>query len=60
MDLYVGLDAYPTTSSYTAASRNAGTGESVSIAAPATGRWYYIMLKGEPSFSGVTLSATYD
>ncbi|QYF95164.1 M9 family metallopeptidase [Massilia sp. PAMC28688] len=60
VDLYVGLDRYPSTASYTAASRNAGNGESVSIPAPASGRWYYIMLKGEPGFSGVSLSATYD
>lgn len=60
VDLYVKLDGYPTTTSYTAASRNAGNGESVSLAAPVSGRWYYIMLKGEPGFAGVTLSATYD
>jgi microbial collagenase len=60
VDLYVALDRYPTTTSYTAASVNVGNQESISIAAPATGRWYYIMLKAKQSFQGVTLNATYD
>lgn len=60
VDLYVAADRYPTTTSYDVASVNAGNQESVSIATPATGRWYYIVLKGKPSFSGVTLNATYD
>ena len=60
VDLYVALDRYPTTASYTAASAITGNSESVSIAAPASGRWYYVMLKARQPFSGVTLSATYD
>lgn len=60
VDLYVALDRYPTTTSYDAASTNAGNQESVSIAAPASGRWYYVVLKAKQSFAGVTLSATYD
>lgn len=60
VDLYVALDAYPSTSSYTAASAGIGNQESVSITAPASGRWYYIMLKAKQPFSGVSLSATYD
>ena len=60
VDLYVALDRYPTTTSYDAASVNVGNNESVSLAAPVSGRWYYIMLKAKSSFSGVSLSATYD
>ncbi|MES2318713.1 MAG: collagenase [Pseudomonadota bacterium] len=60
VDLYAALDRYPTTTSYTAASSKVGNQESVSIAAPVSGRWYYIMLKARQSFAGVTLSATYD
>ncbi len=60
VELYVRLDAYPTTSFYTAASRNVGNAESVSIAAPASGRWYYVMLQAKAPFAGVSLSATYD
>ena len=59
-DLYVKLDGYPSISSFTASSANAGNGESVSLAAPASGRWYYIVLKAKTPFSGVTLSATYE
>ncbi len=60
VDLYVAADRYPTTSSYDAASANVGNSESVSIAAPLSGRWYYIVLKAKQGFSGVTLGATYD
>ena len=59
-DLYVRIDGYPSQSWYTAASGNVGNAESISIAAPASGRWYYVMLKAKQPFSGVTLSATYD
>lgn len=60
VDLLVKLDGYPTASSYTAGSFNVGNNESVSIAAPAANRWYYIVLKAKQPFSGVTLNATYD
>lgn len=60
VDLYVALDRYPTTAAYDGASTNTGNQESIGIAAPATGRWYYVVLKAKQSFSGVTLSATYD
>ncbi len=59
-DLYVRIDGYPSQSWYTAASGNVGNAESISIAAPVSGRWYYVMLKAKQPFSGVTLSATYD
>jgi microbial collagenase len=60
VDMYMGLDFYPTTTSYTYASRNGGNAESISIPGPVANRWYYITLKGAPSFTGVTISATYD
>ncbi|RSZ59188.1 collagenase [Massilia atriviolacea] len=60
VDLYVARGRYPSTTSYDAASSTAGTSESIGIAAPASGQWYYIMLKAKPSYSGVTISATYD
>ncbi|MES2320960.1 MAG: collagenase [Pseudomonadota bacterium] len=56
VELYVKLDAYPTPASYTAASRNPGNAESVSIVAPASGRWYYVMLTAKQPFAGVNLS----
>jgi microbial collagenase len=60
MDLYVGQGYYPSPSSYTAASGNVGNNESISIATPVTGQWYYIVLKAKTPFSGVVLNATYD
>ena len=60
VDLYVALDRYASPSWYDAASVNAGNNESVSLTAPATGRWYYITLKAKQPFSGVSLNATYD
>jgi microbial collagenase len=60
VDLYVALDHYPTTTWYDQASASVGNAESVSIAAPASGRWYYVVLKAKQPFSGVTLYATYD
>jgi microbial collagenase len=60
VDLYVGQNFYPTTTSYTGASTNTGNSESISIAAPVSGQWYYIVLKAKQAFSGVTLNATYD
>lgn len=59
-DLYVGLDRYPTTSSYDYASAQTGNTDSVSIASPQSGKWYYIMLKARSAFSGVNINATYD
>jgi microbial collagenase len=59
-DLYVALDRYASVSSYDAASFTSGNRESVSIASPVAGHWYYIVLKAQQPFSGLTLSATYD
>ncbi|MDC8759077.1 M9 family metallopeptidase [Janthinobacterium fluminis] len=60
VDMYVALDRYPSASNYDAASATPGNRESVGIAAPASGRWYYILLKAKQPFSGVSVSATYD
>ena len=60
MDLYVKKGAYPTTTSYDAASLNLGNSESVSFATPTSNVWYYIVLKAKQPFSGVTLNASYE
>lgn len=60
VDLYVKKGAYPTTTAYDAASLKAGNDESVFLATPTSGQWYYIVLRAKQPFSGVTLSATYE
>ena len=60
VDLYVALDRYPSVASYDMVSATQGNAESVSIASPVAGHWYYVMLKAKTAFSGVTVSATYD
>ncbi|MBA5605646.1 collagenase [Duganella sp. FT3S] len=60
VDLYVALDRYPTPTSYDMASAGAGNAESVTLASPVSGHWYYILLRARQPFSGVSLSATYD
>lgn len=60
VDLWLAPDTYPSTTSGDPRSTNVGNNESISIAAPVTGRWYYIMLKAKKAFSGVTLSASYE
>ncbi|MFC5475756.1 M9 family metallopeptidase [Paraherbaspirillum soli] len=60
VDMYVALDRYPSTTSYDAASANAGNRESIALTSPAASRWYYILLNAKQPFSGVSLSATYD
>ncbi|MBI3228954.1 MAG: collagenase, partial [Burkholderiales bacterium] len=60
VDLWVAAEHYPSTTSGDPRSTNVGNNESVSIATPVTGRWYYIMLQAKKPFSGVTLSATYE
>ncbi|MDC8759076.1 M9 family metallopeptidase [Janthinobacterium fluminis] len=60
VDMYLALDRYPSTSNYDAASATPGNRESVGIAAPVSGRWYYILLKAKQPFSGVNVSASYD
>ncbi|MES2129074.1 MAG: collagenase [Pseudomonadota bacterium] len=60
MNLYEALDRYPTTSSYDAASTATGNTEAISIAAPVSGHWYYLVLEAKQAFSGVSVGVTYD
>ncbi|QEL55946.1 M9 family metallopeptidase [Chromobacterium paludis] len=60
VDLYVAKDRYPTPSSYDFASARAGNEESVSIAAPQSGHWYYLTLQAKQPFSNVSISASYE
>jgi microbial collagenase len=58
-DMYVSVDGYPTTSSYGYSSVTTGNNESISIASPVAGHWYYIMLNARQAFSNVTINASY-
>ncbi|PHV08206.1 collagenase [Janthinobacterium sp. BJB412] len=60
VDMYVALERYPSATSYDLSSVHAGNAESVAIAAPAVGRWYYITLQARQPFSGVSVRASYD
>jgi microbial collagenase len=59
-NLFVAKGRYPTPTSYDFASKKAGNNESISIASPIGGNWYYITLNAKTAFSGVTLNATYE
>jgi microbial collagenase len=59
VDLYVAKGYYPGTGSYDFASTNSGNSESVRIASPTSGQWYYITLRAKQAFSGVSLNASY-
>lgn len=58
-DLYVRFGSAPTTSSYDCRPYVNGNNENCDFASPSEGR-YYIMLRGYSSFSGVSLSVSYD
>jgi vibriolysin len=58
-DLYVRFGAKPTTSSYDYRPYLNGNAESVSVASPSAGTWY-VMIRAYSTFSGVTLTASYD
>lgn len=60
MDMYLAAGYYPNEGRYDQASRNTGNNEAIDIAAPQTGRWYYLTLKAKQAFSGVSVSASYD
>jgi microbial collagenase len=59
-DLYVAKDRYPTTTSYDLKSATPGNNESVSLASPVAGHWYYIVLQAQQPFSGVAINASYE
>ena len=58
-DLYVATGSEPTTTSYDCRPYLNGNIESCAFEAPEPGE-YHIMLRGYRSFSGVTLTLTYD
>ena len=58
-DLYVKFGSAPTTGSYDCRPYRNGNNETCSFSAPSTGR-YYVMLRGYTTFSGVSLTASYD
>ncbi len=60
VDLYVAKDRYPTTGSYDFSSASAGNEESVAIAAPQGGHWYYLTLQAKQPFANITVSASYE
>jgi microbial collagenase len=59
-NLFVAKGRYPGKTSFDFASQNVGNTESVSIASPVGGNWYYITLNAKTTFSGVSLNATYE
>lgn len=58
VDLYVRRGAQPTTSDYDCRPWRSGNNESCSFTSPQSGTWY-VMLRGYSSFSGVTLTGSY-
>lgn len=59
-DLYVRFGQWPTESAWDYRPYQTGNAETVSISAPQTGGYYYIMLKAYEPFTGVKLLATHD
>jgi hypothetical protein len=57
-DMYIKRGAKPTESDWDYRPIDLGNEESISIANPQAGRWY-ILLKGDSAYSGVTLEADY-
>ena len=57
-DLYVRYGSMPTTSAYDCRPYKNGNSESCSFASPATGDWF-VMLRAYASYSGVTLTGSY-
>lgn len=60
VDLYAGFNRYPTTTVFDASSIHTGNNESITVAAPPTKQWIYIMMQAKQPFSGVSINATYD
>ncbi|MGC0154930.1 collagenase [Chromobacterium vaccinii] len=60
VDLYVAMDRYPSSASFDYSSAKAGNEESVAVAAPQAGHWYYLTLQARQPYANVTLSASYD
>lgn len=60
VDLYLKKGAYPTSTSFDLSSAKTGNNEEVNLASPVANSWYYVTIKAKTSFSGITLSATYE
>ena len=58
-NLFVKAGGWPSTSDYHWASTNTGNAESVSVASPNGGQWFYITLNAASAFSGVNISASF-
>src|SRR5690606_28918258 len=58
-DLYVRRGSPPTTSQWDCRPYRTGNNESCSFSSPASGTWH-VMVRGYTSFSGVTLTASYN
>ncbi len=58
-DLYVRYGSTPTTSQYDYRPYRNGNNETVTVASPEGGEWF-LMIRAYQSFSGVTLSASYE
>lgn len=57
-DLYVRFGAKPTSSTYDYRPYESGNAETVTVASPSAGTWY-VMLRAYSTFSGVTLTGSY-
>lgn len=60
VNLYLAADRYPSPTSGDLSSATKGNNESISIAKPVSGHWYYVTLDAKKPFANVILSATYD
>lgn len=60
VDLYLAGGRYPSPADYDLASTAGGSRQSVSLAAPAGGQWFYVTLRARSPFAGVTLAASFD
>ncbi|QGX39992.1 lytic polysaccharide monooxygenase [Permianibacter aggregans] len=59
VDLYLSSVNWPTPSSYQWRSNNAGNAESLSLATPEGGRWYYLNLLAVAPYAGVSVQASW-
>lgn len=60
VDLYLAPGRYPSPRDYELTSARAGNAESLTLAQPQSGRWYYVTLHARRPFANVTLNASYD
>lgn len=60
VDIFVRRGSWPNATTYDHSSTGSGTTQSVSIANPGTHNWYYIMLDADPTFTDISVSASFD